>query len=210
MKCYLRSLLEGSAKECIEGLSRTVANYNEAIKILQERFANPQVIVSAHMECLVKLSVIRDVKDLVGLRKNNGQVESCVRNLKTMRIVPESYGALLVPMLNEKLPPELRMLIDPIFTTDVWKLEDMLTYFKEELQAKEICSAVTVRSQSPSRKNYEPSATSAFHVYSKHLCVFCKMSHSPSKCPKVTSVSARRGILRKTARYFICLKPGHK
>ena len=62
---------------------------------------------------------------LLGLRKIYDQVESCVRSLKTKGIVPESYGALLVPTLNEKLPPELRMFIARQFTTDVWKHEDM-------------------------------------------------------------------------------------
>ena len=67
---YLRSLLEGSAKECIEGLSVTVANCNEAIKIFQERFANPHVIITADLECLVELPTIRNVEDVIGVEKN--------------------------------------------------------------------------------------------------------------------------------------------
>ena len=47
---YLRSLLKGSAKKCMEDLSLTVYNYEEAINILKERFGNPQVVISNHME----------------------------------------------------------------------------------------------------------------------------------------------------------------
>ena len=41
---YLKSLLEHSAAETIEGLQLTNANYDEAIKILKDRFGNQQII----------------------------------------------------------------------------------------------------------------------------------------------------------------------
>ena len=85
----------------------------------------------------------------------------------------------------------------------------MLKYFKEELQAKERCFAVVVNQSSSSRKATEMSTTSSFQVNTKNSCVYCKLPHPPSKCTKVTSVSARRNILRKSARCYICLQVGH-
>ena len=46
---YLKGQLEGSAADCIQGFSLTSKNYEEAKQILEERFGNPQIIISAHM-----------------------------------------------------------------------------------------------------------------------------------------------------------------
>ena len=66
---YLKGLLTVSASDCITGLSLNVQNYTEAVNILQESYANPQVIISAHMESLVKLPAVRDINNVTSLRK---------------------------------------------------------------------------------------------------------------------------------------------
>ena len=86
---YLLSLLSGTAKECIAGLTLTAKNYNEAVKVLKERFANPQAMISAQMESLVKLPVIKSMNNITGLRKIYDHVESSVRNLNTSGITPD-------------------------------------------------------------------------------------------------------------------------
>ena len=52
---YLRTLLSHSAKDAIAGLTLSDANYDEAVKILQERFGNKEKIIAKHMEELVNL-----------------------------------------------------------------------------------------------------------------------------------------------------------
>ena len=99
----LKGLLTGSARDCIFGLSLTVQNYKKAVNILKERYANPQVIISAHMESLVKLPAVRDVNNVTSLRKIYDRVESSIRDLKSVGINPDSYGSLLTPLLTEKL-----------------------------------------------------------------------------------------------------------
>ena len=53
---YLNSVLEGAAARAIQGLTLTEANYEAAVKLLQERFGRPQQIISAHMDQLHKVS----------------------------------------------------------------------------------------------------------------------------------------------------------
>ena len=53
---YLNSVLEGAAARAIQGLTLTEANYDAAVKLLQERFGRPQQIISAHMDQLLKVS----------------------------------------------------------------------------------------------------------------------------------------------------------
>lgn len=52
---YLRSYVEGEAEKCIEGISLTNKNYKHALKLLSERYGNPQLITSSHMSKLLKL-----------------------------------------------------------------------------------------------------------------------------------------------------------
>ena len=51
---YLKSLLEGTAREAISGLTLTSTNYKEAIAILKKRFGNKQQIISKHMDILLE------------------------------------------------------------------------------------------------------------------------------------------------------------
>ena len=53
---YLKGQLEGQSADCVQGL--TSKNYEEMKQLLQERFGNPLVIISAHMNVLLKLPKI--------------------------------------------------------------------------------------------------------------------------------------------------------
>ena len=52
---YLHTLLEGAASRVIQGLPLMEDNYDTAVSMLQERFGNPQAIISVHMDELLKL-----------------------------------------------------------------------------------------------------------------------------------------------------------
>ena len=207
---YLLGLLTENAKSCIAGLSLTSANYRQAKIILKERFANPQAIVSAHMDSIVKLPKVKSMSQLFQLRKMYDHIENCIRNLSVLDINPSSYGALLIPVLTEKLPDELRVMIARKFGDVIWDLTLMIGYFKEELQARERCSAISVnRGERDSSYNSEEFTTSAFMSENKNVCVYCRDVHAPSRWSKITEIKARRGILRKYARCFICLRKSH-
>ena len=62
---YLKSLVVQSAKDAIEGLVLTAANYEEAVAMLKKRFGNPQLIISKHMEELICTDAVSSVQDIV-------------------------------------------------------------------------------------------------------------------------------------------------
>jgi len=208
---YLLGLLTGEAMSCVSGLTLTASNYEAAKKILKDRFGNTQVVINAHMESLVKLPVIKDLRDITEVRRMYDKIESCVRNLKSLDISPDSYGQLLIPLLNEKIPDELKIIISRKFGDQVWKLEDMINYVKIELQAREICtkSDTAISYEDGRRKGDRKFTTASFLTETKGLCVYCRQSHAPSKCLKITDVKMRRNILRKGGRCYKCLNLGH-
>ena len=60
--------------------------------------------------------------DISLLRKLFDKVENSVRNLKTFSVGPDTYESLLVPLINEKLPNGLKLLIPRQFDSNVWSL----------------------------------------------------------------------------------------
>ena len=92
----------------------------------------------------MRLTKIKSMSQLSQLRKTYDHIENCMRNLSTLDIEPRMYGALLIPVLREKLPEELRIIIARKFQDEIWDLREMVQHFKVELQARERCSAISV------------------------------------------------------------------
>ena len=64
--------------------------------------------LSVHILISVSLPSVKNQRDAAELRKLFDQVESSVRNLKSLKVEKNSYGSLLVPLLNRKLPNDMR------------------------------------------------------------------------------------------------------
>ena len=95
------------------------------------------MLINAYMKRFVQLPTMKNNNDVFGLRKIYDQVESSVRNLKSLQMDTSGYGALLVPLLIEKLPFNLRQSIAKKFENDIWELLEMLRTLKDDLEAKE-------------------------------------------------------------------------
>ena len=184
-----------SASSYISGLTLTTENCDEAVKILEERFANTQIVTSAFMHQFVSLPKIKSVDDISGLRK------------------------LLVPLINEKLPNDLKLLIARQLDSDVWSLSKMLEYLKKEIEAKERAT-LTCASYSQIRdQNYEGKfSLSALRTHAEkekfkkgqRPCIFCNLfDHSPRRCFKISDPKIKRNILKRTGRCFVCFETGH-
>ena len=117
---------------CISGLTLTTENYGEAVKILEEPFGNTQIFISAFMQQSVSLPKIKSTNDISGLRKLFVNVENSARNLKTLSVNIETYGSLSAPLINEKLPNDLKLLIARQFDSDVWSLSKILEKLQKE------------------------------------------------------------------------------
>ena len=65
---FLINNIEGEAENAIKGLKLSNDNYEVAKKMLEDRFGDPQVLISSHMSKLLSLddvTVISDVKNFV-------------------------------------------------------------------------------------------------------------------------------------------------
>ena len=200
----MKGVLSKDVQESIWGLLITNEN-SIALKILRERYANKQVLISSYRESFVKLQPITSMKNVSGLRAMYDLVEGNVRNLSSLGVPSDTYGKLLVHLLIEKIPHSLRLVISREFDDEVWDLENMLKYFKKELFAKERCaSLVNEKPYNPNKRN-----EAFLSGQQKLCCVYCQGEHFPTKCDKVTDVNARKEILKNSSCCYSCLKTGH-
>ena len=131
---YLKSLLNGSAAATIAGLPLTDANYNAAIKLLKNRFGNKQVIISSHMDGLLKLTPLGNTSDVRKLRQTYDEIEAHVRGLQALEVPTESYGSFIVPVLMTKIPEDIRLLVGREMKDGEWNLTEILRLLRSEVE----------------------------------------------------------------------------
>ena len=210
---YLKGCLRGEALAAISGLTLNNENYEEAVQLLGERFGNEQILISAHMESLLKINKIRSPDNIKGLRMLYNHVESCVRNLRSLKLDTAGYGSLLIPILKDRLPDEIIMVIARKFGGNKWTLEQVMDYFNAELRAQENCAGVNTTRSSSFENQKKGGLFTASGLYTEaraRACIYCnKDDHVPSKCTVVTSHQSRKAILLRKRRCFVCLDGGH-
>ena len=79
---YLRSFLERDALHAVSGMSLTNQNYDKALDLMKERYGNTQLIISCHMNELLKLRRINSDNEVAKIRKFYDDIESNVRSLQ--------------------------------------------------------------------------------------------------------------------------------
>ena len=222
---YLRSYLIGPAEETLSGLSLTSENYKVALEMLTNRFGDNQVLISAHMTSLLKVDVIRSVKDSKGLRKIFDSIEAQIRSLENLGIKPEQYGPMLIPILTSKFPDELNLILSRKMGRGVWDISNALDILTAEIEARERLSTTSkfndtthtpycAESLLTDSRIYHASSSglkNKFKDFNKTLkCVFCESEkHLAQNCDIITEVSIRKTILSNKKRCFKCLRLGH-
>lgn len=59
---YLRSNLSGDAEKCIQGIALREDNFDSAMDLLEERYGQPQMCISSHMDKFIKLKKINNLE----------------------------------------------------------------------------------------------------------------------------------------------------
>ena len=121
-----------------------------------------------------------------------------------------------------KIPEDLRLILSHQFCGDNWNLDELLKAFKTELEARERCASSSVGTSSrtnqvhsslPKWKGEEaegnPTAAALATFNRKISCTYCHKSHPSVRCNVITDVKARKSLLHKHGRCFICLKKSH-
>ena len=121
----------------ISGLSPTSTNYNTAVELLRHPSFD-----QFFMNKFVMLEKIKNDKNIKALRKLLDQTESSIRNLQSLHVETSSYGTILVLLINDKLPDNLRISVAKNFENEVWDIEGLIYFLRKKVEAKECSFAV--------------------------------------------------------------------
>ena len=96
---YLRSLLDKTALQAIEGFFLTAENYTAAWRLLNERFGNEQISISSYMNKILNISPVYS-PNVRSFRELYDNAESNVRALENFGVSYEQFGSLLIPIVS--------------------------------------------------------------------------------------------------------------
>ena len=132
---YLKSQLENEAARTIEGFALTNANYSRAVELLKERYGQGHKSIHALMQALLQLPA--PVYSVHSLRQFYDNMESYIHSLESMGQFQEAYGCLLVPVVLDKLPSEIRKHLAREHSDSNWRLADLRLALKKDLSILE-------------------------------------------------------------------------
>ena len=103
-----KGCLTGDAEKCIAGMSLSVDKYTQAWGLLSDRYGNPHLVISLHRDQLLKLQHLITSNNVKDFRVLSDKIENHLRSLLVLRINWEHCGPMLLPLVLEKLPSDIR------------------------------------------------------------------------------------------------------
>ena len=61
------------------------------------------------------------------------QTESNIQDLNSLNITTDRYGALLVPLINDKLPDNIRISIAKKFDDEIWDIGKLIILLSKKV-----------------------------------------------------------------------------
>ncbi|GFU83371.1 integrase catalytic domain-containing protein [Trichonephila clavipes] len=104
---YLKAHLGGSALNTVEGFPISAKAYDETVDLLKKRFANPEILIQAHMNKILSLQPLKNSNDLRSFRKFVDNCNVQLRSLNSLGVPSANYGKILCPMLLKLIPSDL-------------------------------------------------------------------------------------------------------
>ena len=212
---YLKNYLKGEAERAIKGFTLSNDNYHAAVDLLKERFGQKQTLINAYMKALWNIpSATTDVRKL---REFYDSMEAYIRGLESLSITSDGYGPLLLPVLLERLPEEIRR--ELLRRSDDMNLESMREHLRKEIETRErsVLTSEKGKINQKEKKDVFSGSTSTLGSAAELVslgdrskcCVYCGKEHAAERCLLVTSLDKRVEILRKQGRCFNCLLRNH-
>ena len=151
------------------------------------------------------------------------------------RVNKAHFGALLIPMIQEKIPGDLDLLISQKMGKDSWNIDDYLANLHEEVEARESCKnerKIDTKNEAnvslPAEFTVQMLINTALQRIQngmiprsetpkktnqnqrKRPCTFCQGEHYSDKCSVVVDHKKRLELVKTNNLCQICLQTGHK
>ena len=166
------------------------------------------------MENLANLRVVSSDANINGLWKLFDEIESNVRSLESSGVEANSYGSLIVPIIMNCLPHQLKLVASCDLSLDLWDLTTLLKIMKLEIPAREYCeyNSDCIGKNDKFMPEDCFGSTSALYRQTKKrakTCVFCKGDHWSDRCSVITDMEVTKILLWNQKLCFACFIQGN-
>ncbi|XP_064090686.1 uncharacterized protein LOC135204402 [Macrobrachium nipponense] len=223
----LTSYLKGKARETVEGLAITPANYSPAINLLKTRFSNvgkleenlrnrllslphPEHDAEQLMDFLMKWnSIVHQLDALPGITSGDSNEKAIIKRClskETLQALYQRYDTceLSVDQLRKGIEKLIERLgrsnmhnPTPSPSNPVKSGKDRNTSSKNERQANSPSSACNTNVRNTPKKI-------------TFSCCFCQGEHSGKVCMKYNTLETRRARINELQLCYGCLRKGHR
>ncbi|GFX94283.1 DUF5641 domain-containing protein [Trichonephila clavipes] len=210
--------LGGSALNTVEGFPISAKAYDEAVELLKNRFANPEILIQAHMNKILSLQPLKNSNDLRSFRKFVDNCNVQLRSLNSLGVSSENYGKILCPMLLKLIPSDLVLDYNKLQQKDSGSdIQKLLSFLTQSLTAREqtyttnkssfeLCNRRQETKSNFSRepRSYKQQNQKSFHTASelltapvtenkdkiKLISIVCfSMTHNSNECEYIINMS---------------------
>lgn len=162
------------------------------------------------MDALLHLTAVTSHHDVKGLWQLYDTIEADIRGLKALEVEVESYGSVMVSILMNKLPHEIRLIVSRSLKLEKWDFNDVMHIMEQEVDARERSFMSTQQIQQPRKQPpLHRTATALTTETATIKCAFCDQDHQSQSYSLVTDVKTRKDALQKSRRCYLCLRKGH-
>ncbi|XP_054713428.1 uncharacterized protein LOC129222889 [Uloborus diversus] len=216
---YLKAYLGGTAMNTVEGFPITAENYDNAIRALKDRYAETDLLISAHMNNIINMQPLRDSNDVRAFRRFYDNCTTQIRCLEALGLSSENYTSVLCPLLLKILPADLVLEYSKLESNTHSNLTNLLDFLSKSLMSRERAmhimsvninqispnetfaphrqNTVENRVRNDSRKNRKQIATASELISTDEIenprkikCVFCdSFTHFSSECESASNLS---------------------
>ena len=165
---YLRAQLQHDAARVVAGFPLTGVNYEHSVTLLRQRYGQPHKLINAHMNALLEMHTPTTSPSALQLFYDS--IESHTRSLSSLGQSRETYGSLLVPIILNKLPADVKKSLARQHGSDVWTIDELQGALLNEIRILEMGSNHLLKGQPTS-----PQLTAAF------------LTNSTNKSPQTAS-----------------------
>ena len=226
--------------EVIQHYPLTEGNYKAALQKLKEEYGDEDLITKKHLNSLLDMSKRKKPSDNKELQEFCSFLETKFACLEALRRPVEQTNDMLITLIYRQLPKKLKSKVaqlDSAHNTVKAVMNIIKEYIKttkrmEHREASDsdsdedtyrygkITNKRNKHQNKTERDRYTDeddediptSSAAALPILSQNRrpCPYCHENHSPLYCQKVTGITQRREILRRTNKCYNCLASGHR
>lgn len=213
---YLKACLKGEALQLIQSVKLCDANYDNAWKLLADRYENSKLIIHTHVRAIFDLQPVKS-ESYLHLRKLLDNFNKNVSALSALGQPTDTWDTLLIYILSSKLDPTTKRHYEEYvgkkdFSTNAPTTQGIINFIAERCNLLETLE----------NKNNKPHVKEKYHGYTdksyshlgsttKFSCAFCGKGHLNFNCDKFVnlSISEKYVEIDKHRLCSNCLRPGH-